>query len=122
MTTVTEVVEWVEGIDDETVGEILSALQKRHDALHEARAEKAVPGAHVFIDDVTVECLIGLVGHIEEVDGDEGLVSIRLTATSTGRLRFSGQTAYRVGNVANFLLHGVPASCCYPAEGLAASA
>lgn len=122
VTTVSEVVQWVGEIDDETVDEVLAALQRRHEALHEARAERAVIGAHVVIHDVTAEYLIGLDGVIEEVDPEEGDVSIRLSAVSTGRLRFSGQKDYTLGADLNYLIHAVPASCCYPADALAHTA
>jgi hypothetical protein len=113
--TISDVVEWIDTIDDETLDVVLAALQRRHDELHESRARQATPGSTVVLHDVTPTYLDGLEGVIEEVDDDEGLVSIRLTRTSTGRLRFTGRSEYKVGQETNFLLTGVPASCCYPA-------
>lgn len=113
--TIEGVVDWVDGIDDETLDIVLAALQRRHDALHESRARRATTGASVILHDVTPTYLDGLEGVIEAVDEDEGCVSVRLTRTSTGRLRFIGRSEYRVGDEPNFLLTGVPASCCYSA-------
>lgn len=121
MTTMTEVVEWIEKIGDSDLDVVLAALQARHDALHEARAERATVGTDVVIDDVTADYLVGLEGRIEASDPDEGVVDVRLTTASTGRLRFSGQVDLPVGVGFNYLLRGVPASCCYPAEHLAAT-
>lgn len=113
--SIESVVEWIDTIDDETLDIVLAALQRRHDALHESRARMATKGASIVLHDVTPTYLDGLEGVIEDVDQDEGCVSVRLTRTSTGRLRFIGRSEYRVGPETNFLLTGVPASCCYPA-------
>lgn len=110
-----DVVEWIRTVDDETLDVILEALQQRHDTLHEERAELAVIGASVVLHDLRPNYLEGLEGVIEEIDEDEGCVSVRLNRISTGKLRFAGQRDFHVGAELNYLLTGVPASCCYSA-------
>lgn len=121
MTTLDNVVEWIAGIDDEALDVVLAALQDRHDALHEARAQKAVVGTPVVVNDVTPRFLEGLEGVIEDTDPDEGEVSIRLTPAATARLRRAHQADYRTGTALTYLLTGIPASCCYPTDRLAAA-
>jgi hypothetical protein len=110
-----DVIEWIREVDDETLDVVLDALQRRHDALHEERADLAVLGATVVLQDLRPTYLDGLEGVIEEIDEDEGCVSVRLNRVSTGRLRFVGQGDFHLGSELNFLLTGVPASCCYTA-------
>src|SRR5690625_2137342 len=109
--TLGQVKAWINATDDAGLDEVLAALQARHDTLHSQRAEQATIGRDVTIVDVTPAYLNGLDGTIE--DSDEDTVSVRLTCESTGRLRFSGQDRYDIGAAMNFLLEGVPASCCY---------
>lgn len=109
--TLNQVTDWIANISDSTVDEVLVALQSRHDALHAERAQHATEGRHVIIQDVRPHYLDGLEGVIEVTDGET--VALCLTAASTGRLRFSGQKRYEIGTEMNFLLEGVPASCCY---------
>lgn len=109
--TLGQVTSWIAEIGDATLDDVLAALQDRHDTLHLERALQATEGRHVLIQDVRPRYLNGLEGTIEATDGE--MVAIRLTAASTGRLRFSGQMRYAIGAELNFLLEGVPASCCY---------
>lgn len=115
--TLSGVKQWIGSIEGATLNEVISALQERVDALHEARIERATEGRRVVIQDVRPLYLNGLEGDIYERDED-GTVSILLTPASTGRLRFRRQCRYKVGADVRFLLGGVPASCCYsPDEG-----
>ena len=116
---IAEVTRWVESIDEATVDDVLSALQHRHEVLQAGRAQQAKVGRHVVVEDVDPRDLEGLEGVIEESDGET--VSIRLSPSSTGALRFSAQRRYSVGPGMRFLLEGVPASCCHrPSEAVSA--
>ena len=111
---VNEVRTWIANIDDATLDEVLAALQTRHDALHAARAANATVGRQVVIRDVQPRHLDGLEGTIHAREGE--FVAVLLTAASTGRLRFCKQSGYAVGPDMNFLLEGVPASCCHETD------
>lgn len=113
-----EVIDWIATVDDNTLDTVLMALQARHDDLHEERASRARPGAHVVVYDVEPRFLEGLAGQIASEDPDQGTVDILLTPESTGRLRFCGQRSYATGADMRYLLEGVPASCCYAPTGL----
>lgn len=111
--TAEQVIDWISDINDETIDDVLQALQNRHDALHEARAAKVKKGMRVTIWDVQPECLNGLEGVVQEVDDAEVEVEVRLSPMSTGRLRFTRGADYRPGDQREYILRGIPASCCY---------
>lgn len=114
--TATQVIDWIGDINDETIDEVLQALQNRHDELHEARASKVQRGMHVTIWDVKPEYMNGLEGVVEDVDAAEVEAVIRLSPVSTGRLRFTRAAEYRPGEQREYVLRGIPASCCYTDE------
>src|SRR5699024_4220336 len=101
----------IQTITNDEIDAILAALRNRDNELREQRAEHATVGRRIVISDILPRYLDGLVGDIEHSDGD--WVSVRLTAESTGRLRFCGQPDYDTGAELRFLITGVPASLCF---------
>lgn len=116
------VTDWIAQVDDATIDIVLAALQARHEALHEARAVQATIGANVVISDVDCDALDGLDGEVVATDEDEGEVSVLLSAYSTGSLRFDRTSPYRPGVESRYVVHGIPAGCCWPAEAVSKSA
>lgn len=115
--TVSEVTEWVGNVDERTVIELIEALRDRDAQLGQLRAAAAQVGQFTVLGDLSPEFLESLTGEILEHDGET--VSVLLTPESTGRLRFSGQDVYDLGSDVEFLLEGVPAVCCFPAQSAA---
>lgn len=109
------VLEWITGISEETLDEVLAGLQWRHEALAQERTEEATVGSHITLHGICEEqsYLDGLQGTIIAVDREELNVDVELTAASTGILRFASKGTFWVGNERNYVLRDIPAFCCY---------
>lgn len=120
MTALNQVVSWIRSINDpDTLNAVLGAVHGRYEWLGQQRADLAVKGAQVVLGDTGHDCLDGLSGVIVGVDEEEGTVAVRLSAESTGRLRFSRQATFDTGSSLTFLVDGIPAECCYDSRDIA---
>jgi len=113
--TLPEVIKFISlSASEDDINRIYEIARARTKTLRNVRAASVKAGQVVKIKSITPKALVGLTGWITEHDGKHA--AIQLDAESTTKLRYS-RTRYATAipsGVTEYLLRGVPLTCCDP--------
>lgn len=98
----------------EDIERIYTACKERNRLLKAQRAAEVSVGTAVTLRGLSPKYLNGLTGTVESIKGQRG--AITLDEASTETLRWAGKRYYVPEGVTNFVLNGVPLSCCHLVE------
>lgn len=112
--TITEVLDYVHArADEQDLDSLLQALRTRRKVLGEQRAATVRSGLEIRLDGLSPKYLNGLTGTVVTLDGNRA--EVRLDERSTTQLRGSGRRFYVPAGEIEYLLTGIPKSCCLAA-------
>lgn len=101
--------------DEQDLLRILGAVNARRTALRAITAAAVRIGAAVRLDGLSPKYLDGLTGVVRRIHGKHA--EVELDEESTRNLRYVGSPRHPVSSdVMQYLLYGVPLSCCHSAD------